>query len=145
MIMAIISAYVFYCYIFEPYVLQPLCFVDSNACVRFGYYSYNNSALVDMRGSGVWLWYNGDNAYIYGQPVGQLCKDPTRYQAAYVINTHTGRKEGYQCVISLDEVKKFYTEKGIQMRYLLKSIGTENFDVYSALNLLDQEGVITLK
>jgi hypothetical protein len=118
--------------------------VNSNACARLAYYSYNNSALVHVRNTDTWLWFNGDKAFVYGQPVGQICKDPKKYSPAYSINTKTGLQEGYKCVLSLDEVVKFYTDKGVKMEYLVTK-ATKNFDVYSALNFLDDKGVIDLK
>jgi hypothetical protein len=143
-IIAFFTAYVFYSYIFEPQVMSPLCLVNSNQCARMGYYAYNNSALIHMRGSDIWVWFNGDKAYVYGQPVGQICKDPSKYQAAYVINTRTGIQEGYECVIALGDVITFYTSKGVSMEYLVARIDTNNFDIYSALNMLNQEGVINI-
>ncbi len=143
--LAIITAFVIYYYIARPIILEPLCMVNSNSCVRIAYYSYNNSALIHMRNTGIWIWYNGDKAYIYGQPVGQLCKDPKKYQAAYAINTRNGLKEGYDCVMILDDVIDFYKSKKVSMKYLLKSIGDNSkFNVYDVLNLLSDEGVINL-
>lgn len=143
-IMAFFTAYVFYGYIFEPRVMIPLCLVNSNECARMGYYSYNNSALIHMMGSDIWIWFNGDKAYVYGQPVGQICKDPSKYEAAYVVNTRTGIQEGYECVMALSGVIDFYTSKGIEMEYMVSRIDTKKFDIYMALNILNNEGIINL-
>jgi hypothetical protein len=142
-IVAIFSSFVVYYYIFRPAVLQPLCLVNTNGCVRIAYYSYNNSALVHLENSGIWLWYNGFKAFVYGQNVGQVCQDPTKYEAAYAINTLTGEKEGYDCVTPLATLLKFYQSKG-GMEYLYKRINANTFDVYAALNLLQNERIIDL-
>jgi hypothetical protein len=107
------------------------------------YYAFENSALVQMQNTGLWVWYNGDKAFIYGQPVGQICKDPQKYQAVYTINTKTGLKEGYSCVITLQDVLAFYKSKGVKPSNLIKKTnGT--FDIYSMLNTLNNEGIINL-
>lgn len=122
-----------------------MCLLNSNGCVRMGYYTYNNSALIHMRGSDIWIWFNGDKAYIYGQPVGQLCKEPEKYDAVYAINTRNGLKEGYECVISLEEVIKFYKSKGVKMKYLLKRPkDSGDFTVYDVLNTFDDDNIINL-
>lgn len=143
-VLAIFTAFVIYSYIIRPYILEPMCLVDSNSCVRMSYYRYNNSALSKMGNSGLWIWFNGDKAFIYGQPVGQLCQDPSKYQTAYTINTKTGLKEGFTCVITLGEVIDFYKTKGVQLEHLITKADINNFDVYSALNTLHNNGVINL-
>ena len=110
-----------------------------------GYYNYENSALVHMRGTGIWIWYNNHKAYIYGQDVGQICANPSQYSAAYTINTLTGTQEGYSCILSLDGVINWYTSKGVSMKFLLRRVADpNNFDAYAALNMLDNEGIINL-
>lgn len=142
-LLGIFTSIVVYFYMIQPWLLEPLCLVNSNGCVRMGYYQYNNSALVNMRNSGLWIWYNGDRAFVFGQPVGQLCENPSQFQPAYSINTRTGAKEGYKCVMSLPEVQKFYTDRGVKMNYIVKR-APANFDVYGALNILNDEGIINL-
>lgn len=140
-LLGLLTSFFIYSFILRPLILKPLCLIESNTCLRMGYYSYNNSALIQMRNSGIWVWYNGDKAFIYGQPVGQICKKP--FEPAYSINTKTGLKEGYACVMSLEDVINFYTSKGIKMNYVLKR-ASDNLDVYTVLNILNDEGVIQL-
>jgi hypothetical protein len=142
-IIGILTAFFGYLYLIKPLLLEPLCLIGSNQCINMEYYNYNNSALVNMKNSGLWVWYNGDKAFIYGQPVGQLCQDPKNYTSAYTINTRTGLKEGYQCVISLEKVLDFYTSKNIKPKFITKRTD-KNFDVYDALNILNNERIINL-
>ncbi len=141
---AIFTAFVIYSYLVRPYILEPLCLINSNSCARLSYYRYNNSALTKMANSGLWIWFNGDRAFIYGQPVGQLCQDPTKYEAAYSINTKNGLKEGYTCVITLGDVIDFYKSKGVGVEHLITKADSNSFDVYAALNTLHNAGVINL-
>lgn len=144
-IIALFTAYAVYNYILKPGVLEPMCLINSNGCVHIGYYTYNNSALIHMRGTGIWIWFNGDKAFIYGQPVGQLCKEPSKYEAAYAVNTRTGLKEGFECVMILNDVIQFYKNRGIEMQYIVKRVKNPiDFTAYDVLNILDDEGVIDL-
>lgn len=143
-IIAICTAYVVYKFIIKPLVLEPLCLVNSNSCVRMTYYAFENSALVQMQNTGLWVWFNGDRAFIYGQPVGQICKDPKKYQAAYSVNTRTGLKEGYRCVVTLQEVLNFYKSKGVKPSNLIKKADYNSFDIYGMLNFLNSKGIINL-
>jgi len=143
-IIAICTAYVLYQYVVKPLILEPLCLVNSNSCVRMTYYAFENSALIQIQNTGLWVWFNGDRAFVYGQPVGQICKDPQKYQAAYSINTRTGLKEGYKCVVTLQEVLNFYKSKGVRSSNLIKKANYNSFDIYAMLNLLDSEGIINL-
>lgn len=142
-IIAILTTFVVYFYVVRPYILSPLCLVDSNGCVNMQYYSYDNSALVQMKNTGLWIWFNGDTAFVYGQPIGQICKDPTKYQAAYSINTKTGLKQGYKCIVTLGEVLDFYKSK-TKPASLVKRADYNTFDIYAMLNLLNNEGIINL-
>jgi hypothetical protein len=143
-LVAICTAFFVYKYIVKPLILEPLCLVNSNSCVRMTYYAFENSALVQMQNTGLWVWFNGDRAFVYGQPVGQICKEPDKYQAAYSINTRTGLKEGYRCVVTLKEVLDFYKSKGVKSNNLIKKANYTSFDIYAMLNMLDSEGIINL-
>jgi hypothetical protein len=145
-ILGIITGYVLYAYVLKPLVLKPLCLVDSNGCVRMGYYNYNNSALIHMRNTDTWVWYNGDSAFIYGQPIGQLCKDPTKYTGAYEISARTGMKKGYKCVMVLKQVIDFYKEKGVKMKYIVERVkDVSTFSIYDVLNIFSDRNIIDLR
>ena len=144
-IVALITAYVIYSLIVKPGILEPLCLINTLGCVRMAFYRYNNSALVHMRNTEIWLWYNGYKVYVYGQPIGQICNNPGSFEAAYAINTRTGMKEGFECVTVLGELINFYKSK-TKMEYLYKKVkDRETFDVYGALNLLNDHGIIDLR
>lgn len=143
-LLGILTGYVLYNSFVKPKVLEPLCLVGTNGCVRIGYYQHENSALAHMRNTGIWIWFNGYKAYVYGQPVGQICNDPDKYEAAYAINTRSGLKEGYECVKSLSELLNYYKSK-TDMKFLYKKVPNRNeFDVYGALNLLQDNHIIDL-
>lgn len=144
-IIAIISSYVFYNYIVNPYILYPLCLTDSETCNRMSYYKYENSALIKMQPSGFWIWYNGDNAYIYGQPTGIKCDDPTKYEPSFAIDTKTGQKIGYQCVQKLDTLINFYSGQSKEQFIYDRVSDINNVDVYYVLNLFDKKGIISIK
>lgn len=141
-VLAIATGIVLFSYVFRPYVLVPTCLVDTVSCVRVGYYSFKNSALAHMRNTGIWIWYNGFKAFVYGQIVGELCKDKEKFSPAYAINTTTGLKEGYECITPLETLISYYKKRG-EMKYLYTRVeNREDFDVYAVLNLLRDKKII---
>ena len=143
-ILAIATGIVIFSYIFRPYVLEPTCLVDTESCVRIAYYNYKNSVLAHMRNTGIWVWYNGFKAFVFGQIVGEICKDSKKFSPAYTINTDTGVKEGYECVTPLETLIEYYKEKGSKMKYIyIRVKDQDNFDVYAVLNLLRNKKIIS--
>lgn len=143
--LGIISAIVLYSYFVRPMILEPMCLVNSIGCARMSYYTYNNSVLIQMINSDIWVWYNGDEIFIYGQPVGQLCKDPANYTAAYAISGRTGMKKGYKCVMTLEKVLEFYKERKVKKQKMITRVkDPSKFDVYDVMNLFAKKGIIDL-
>lgn len=144
-IIAILTGFCMYSYILRPLMLEPMCLINTNSCLRLGYYKYNNSALMNMGNNGIWLWFNGSDIYIYGQNVGQLCEDPSKYQTAYKIEGSTGIKKGYECVMTLENVLSFYKKKNVPLQYVVKKIDNFNtFNVYDVMNIMQNEKIIVL-
>jgi len=142
--LSICSAFIFYQYIIKKKILQPLCLLDSNTCLRVEYYNFHNSALFQVKNSGLWIWFNGDRAFVYGQPVGQICEQPDKFTAAYALNTKTGAKEGYVCVDNLEKVLQFYKDKGVSPKYFFKKPSNYGSDIFDILNMFNEEGIINL-
>lgn len=145
-VLGIITGIVLYYYVVKPHVLEPACMINSNGCVRMRYYSYNNSVLIQMIQNNVWVWYNGDNIYIYGQPIGQICKDPANYTAAYAVDGRTGLKKGYECVMTVEKVLQFYQNKKVKPKGMVYRVNNpETFNVYDLMNLFDSKNIINLQ
>lgn len=144
-VLAIFTGIVIYSYLIYPYVLEPICLVNTNSCIRIAYYSFKNSALAHMRNSGIWVWYNGYKAFVFGQNVGNICAEKdgtTKYEPAYAINTSTGEKEGYECVTPLESLIDYYKQRG-KMKFIYTRVNDrENFDVYDVLNMLKNKNII---
>jgi|688.fasta_scaffold462764_2 hypothetical protein len=138
------TCFLIFIYLVKPKVLENLCLVDSGKCLHLQYWAFENSVLTQLSNTGIWVWFNGDRAFIYGQPVGQICPDPDNFSAVYSINTNNGVKEGYKCVVSLKKVIEFYQSKNVSEKTLIKKINPTNFDIYDLLNLLDKEDIINL-
>jgi hypothetical protein len=142
-ILAIATGIVFVNYVISPYVLEPTCLLNTASCVRIGYYNYKNSVLVHMRNTGIWIWYNGFKAFVFGQIVGEICKEKDKYSPAYAINTDTGLKEGYECVTPLETLIDYYKKRGDMKFIFLRVRDRENFDVFGVLNLLRNKKIIS--
>lgn len=142
--LAALTAFALYGYVVDPFILRPLCLTDTNGCIRLGYYSYKNSVLIHVRRTGIWVWFNGFRIFVFGQPVGRICENPDKYEAAYAINAETGVKEGYECVQSLQSLIDFYT-KNSSMEFVHTRVNDPNtFNVYDVINLMSSKKIINL-
>lgn len=137
---AILSAYIFYVFIAKPYFLVKSCLLDTNSCLRIKYLRYNDSVLVNIQPTGYWVWFDGKNLFIYGEPTGRICD--TTSEPVYVYNTQTRKVAGYACVKTLKEVQTFYAKAKEEFIYV-PNPGT-NFSVYDLINILSEREIITL-
>ena len=71
--LSIMIGYLIYVLIVKPLVLDKLCLTNAQNCVKIAYYPYEDSVLVFMENSNYWIWYNGDEIYLYGSPLGEMC------------------------------------------------------------------------
>ncbi len=165
-IIGVLTAYSMYKYIVEPHILSPMCLVNSGTCIRISYWNHENSALIHMEPIGYWVWFNGKNAYVYASGIlnGVKCdsdKD-NNYSPAYLVDPTTGLPHSYECIDTLDDVKKFYSDKGIKKKFIyyrtdIGVLGGEGsnlpnfqnkfitkFNVYNILNLMADKNIINL-
>lgn len=141
-VMGVLIGFLIYSFVVNPLVLQPLCLTGTDGCVRIGYYNYKNSALVHMKNTGVWVWYNGFKTFVFGQDVGNICQNPT-YSPAYAISNQ-GVKEGYECVVSLDQLIEFYKARS-KFNYIYKRVKDRaNYGVFDVINELNSKNIISL-
>lgn len=95
-----------------------------------------------MRNTGIWIWFNGYRAFVYGQLTGRVCEDKS-YSPAYAINIQTGQKEGYECVLSLEQLIDYYKKNGGNMKYIYTRVeDREKYDVYAVLNMMRSKKII---
>jgi hypothetical protein len=142
-ILAIISAYVFFTYLFQPYVLDKMCLTNTNRCVRMTYQNYENSALIQMEPDGVNIWFNGMNGYVFTPDTGRVCDKDT--QPAYLLDPTTGMPKEYLCITTIDKLSKFYDGRGIDKKYIYKRVeDPTKFSAYDVLNLFAERGILNL-
>ena len=70
-IFSVATAFVLYYKFVRPYILEPLCIVDTNTAIEIVYFTKGNTALINMIPTGVWIWYNGHDFVI--EPRQAIC------------------------------------------------------------------------
>lgn len=140
-IIAIMSAILFTLYVVEPLVLEPLCFTNTNNCLKISYQLFENSVLFHMIPTGYWVWFNGKYLYVYGEPTGQQCED-SAYQVSYVVDTYANKILGYQCTARLEDIQSFYNNQKSDMKYLFMRSDPEKTNVFNVFNMLLDKGIV---
>jgi len=140
---AILLAVVIYQFIIKRYVLEPLCFIGTNKCMKIEYQQYENSVLVHMIPSGYWVWFDGKDILVYGEPTGKVCKDEG-YESTYVYDVSARKVIGYMCAKDLTQVKAFYERQKASKQYIFKKNVSVDFNVYDLINLLANEKIINI-
>lgn len=143
-IVAVFAALACVSFMVKPWVLEPLCLINSNECMEIEYWTLENSVIAHMQPTGYWIWYNGENVYVFGEQTGQLCEDPN-YEPAYVIDVVKNEILGYECVMPIEDILKYYTSQGSETKYLFKRITQDQwstFNVYDLINTLIDNNII---
>lgn len=143
-VLAMICAFAVYQFYIKNKVLKPLGFIETNSTLQIRYRRYGNSVLVHMLPTGFWVWFDGTEILIYGEPTGALCKDEG-YEAVYVYDVATRKVIGYRCAHDIDTVQKFYDDKNIPVEYIFERNFKPDFDVYDLMNYLSDKRIISLR
>jgi hypothetical protein len=142
-LLALICAFYVYQLYVKQKVLKPLCFIDTNSSLQIEYRKYGNSVLVHMIPTGFWVWFDGNEIFIYGEPTGRMCTDEG-YEAVYVYDVSTQKVIGYQCAYNIDKVQEFYDQKNVPVEYIFERNFDRDFDVYDLINYLADKRIISL-
>ena len=143
-IVAIFTALAFTVFIFKPWVLEPMCLINSNECMEIEYWTLGNSVIAHMQPTGYWIWYNGESIFVFGEPTGQLCED-TNFETAYVVDIVKNEILGYECVMHLEDILKYYQAQGSEPKFLFKRITRDQwstFNIYDLVNVLIDNNII---
>ena len=147
-IVALFTALVFVVFILKPFVFEPLCLLKTNSALEIEYWTLENSVIAHAIPTGYWIWYNGDNVYVFGEPAGKLCANNTNFEPAYVVDVVNHEILGYECVMHLEDILSYYQEQGAEKRYVFKHIPKdewETFDVYDMMNVLIDNDVVYIR
>ena len=127
--------------VLKPFVLEPLGLIGSDNCLQIEYWQYNTTVLAHMQPTGYWVWFNGEDMFVYGQPTGRLCSDKG-YEPAYLYDIRLQKVLGYVCVVELDQVQEYYKSKNVKSQFIFKKDPSPTFDVYDLLTLFVDKRVI---
>lgn len=143
-ITAIVFAWVLFIFLVKPKILEPMCLINTNNCIQIEYQKYKNSVLIHLLPLGNWIWFDGKNIIVYGEPTGKVCNDPN-YESAYVINTDLQKIEGYICSLKISKVINFYNDKKSKKEYIYKrSKKNKTYNVYDVMNILINKKIIVV-
>lgn len=141
--LACLVAIIVYQFIVKPYILEPSCLIDTQSCLKIQYQRVQNSVLVHMIPTGYWVWFDGKDILIYGDPTGRVCKDED-FESVYVYDVSTRKILGYMCAKPLSQVKDFYKRHNSPIEYIFKRKFGENFNIYDVINLLADKNIINI-
>jgi hypothetical protein len=91
--------------------------------------------------TGYWWLYDKKTGkvFIYGEPVGATC--PVNLQSSYVLNISKNAVTSYECVKTLDEIKKGF--EGAKENYIYHKVAeNERFNIVDCVNLFIKNGII---
>ena len=137
------TGFIIYVLFLRPLFYQA-CILNSSSALRIQYQSWQNSVLVHMQPTGYWIWFDGVDILIYGEPTGYKCKDKD-FESVYVIDTTTGQPVGYRCAKSLVQVQQFYKDKKRPLQYIYKRTVEKNFGVMDVINLMSDRKIISIQ
>jgi hypothetical protein len=146
---AVFTSMVLYQFVLKPYVYIPLCLLKTEECIKLKYQQYYNSILVNAEPSGYWVWFNGEDVFVYGINSGKTCID-NGYESAYVIDAISNKVKGYMCVKTLEYIQNLYNnvwKSPVQYDFIKKENGNTNsgsFTVYGIINHLSDKGIINI-
>jgi hypothetical protein len=143
-ITAIIGGILMTVLILKPYVLEPLCLINTNKCIQISFKKFKNSVLVHMQPTGYWWWFNGRYIYVYGLPTGRECEDSSRFEPCFVVDAKTRKTVGYECVTVLSDITKFYDEKNAKEQHIFVCSKEKNFNIYDAFDQLVLKNIIQI-
>jgi hypothetical protein len=141
--LAVIAAFYITSNFIKPKVLDNMCLTDTFNCASIKYLmNKEGSVLVHMVPTGYWWFYSKGTGrvYIYGEPVGATCPGQN-VETSYVLNISENIVTGYECVKTLDEIKKDF--EGVKEGYIYHKVGEkERFNVVDCVNLFIKNGII---
>jgi hypothetical protein len=140
---AICAAYLLYYKIANPYFFIPRGISNTNNSVQIEYYTQGNTVLFNIIPSGIWVWYNGTDAYVYGHPMDQSCIDNINFEASYRLDKSPNIPSVYYtCTTKLDTL--FTRYKQLRAKYIFHSLNNPaKFSANDAMNLLLNKGIIS--
>ena len=145
-VVALFTALVFVVFILKPLVFEPMCLLNSNSCLEIEYWTLQNSVIAHAIPTGYWIWFNGSNVYVFGEPTGQICPpENQKFEPAYVVDLQKNEILGYECVMHIEDILTYYQEQGSEKRYVFEHIPKEEWDtfnIYDMINVLVDHNVI---
>lgn len=139
-IIASLSSIILYYLVLKPFLIKK-CLLNTQNCMQLAYQKYKNTILIHMQPTGYWIWYDGKDILLYGEPTGRICTQENT-EPAYIYDTSNKQILGYKCVSKLNTIKDFY-DKQTKVEYIFDS-NIKNMNMYEIINYLVDKNIITI-
>lgn len=146
--LAIYLAYLLVVKVIQPKFLDKNCITNTNDCFYMDIWKYENSFVAEIYPTSLFIWFNGQNLYIYGIAPG-VCQDKDNYEPVFSFAVDTSK--GYPvftsnpnlCIEKLDQILNYYQNnlKAEKKRIYLQADSPTN-NVFDILNLLYNKKII---
>lgn len=135
----------------RPNVLDQLCLTNTENCTQIQTYRWQNTFVAKDVVSQIWVWYNGDKLYVYGQAAG-TCPDQnnTSYTPVTVFSmkrdstgTINFTQLSNECIPNIQSIIDIYVnEKKVQQTnvFLYQNNPSQINSIFSMIkNMLDNK------
>ena len=140
--LAIMFAYALYETVLKRVLYRKLGVLQTHRCLKIRYQRYKNSVLIETEPYGYHIFFDGEEAFVYGLPTGASCKNP--YVPAYAVDLKTNQVLGFVCAQPIEDVKKFYSKIEAPMQTLFIREPAWDFDAWSVLNYMSALNIINI-
>jgi hypothetical protein len=142
LLIAIVAAVGITKYITVPYFEKKCLLIGqeqgiNQKCIKSVYRQRENSVLINILPTNYWIWYNGRYVYLYGENTGRKCSRGDS-EPVYVLDIKENKIVGYECVMKLEDVKKYYVGEEDQYMFYHNTFG----GVFETINQFIEQGII---
>lgn len=147
-VIALVLAYLLVSKVIQPKFLDKNCITNTNNCFYLDIWKYKNSFVAEIYPTSLYIWFNGQNLYIYGIAPG-VCQDKENYEPVFSFTVDTSK--GYPvytanpniCVEKLTNILDYYKNNlnSDKKRIYLQAESPTN-NVFDILNLLYNKKII---
>jgi len=141
-IFGIIWGFILYYLLFKK-ILRKFCFIDTDDCFQLKYRKYGTSAIVKLFNTGAWMWYDGENIFIYENVTGKKCDE--NYSPVYEYSVTSKKVIGFTCGPTIEQVEKYYDQKGAEEQYLFSRDKIDYSDIDNIIEFLINKDIFTIE
>jgi hypothetical protein len=136
-LLGIFCGIIFYVMVVHPWGIKT-CLINSYDCLKVQYQQKNGTVLAHEITQNVYIWFDGKDVLLYGQPTGQICESDT--EPVFVWDLKTNEQKGYLCAKPLKEVLLLYSQEPVQ--YFSFKTNTRVADLADIIDIMIDKQII---